>query len=284
MATFLKELVDRVTWEELYDTSCVRTMRPYLKPSFENLFRKIRTLSPEVSPMLLRVERIRWESGVEELCVHGTNGQIDADTGTEVRWGLVYVRWEEWLGMRVEPSALAEFGAASVVAACMCEMAPEGNSQHLNRKIWRRLAKRPTVFISHAHEDKDEVARPLARALERAGLEVWFDEDELVIGDSLRKQIATGILRAKCAVIVLSKSFFKKAWTERELAGIVSMETSRKCQIMPIWHDVTAKEVAAYDPSLADKLALSTHTLTIEAIAQRIEEAVSLRTTRRRSS
>ena len=45
------------------------------------------------------------------------------------------------------------------------------------------------VFISHASEDKDEVARPLAVLLTRAGLQVWLDEGELVVGDSLRRSI-----------------------------------------------------------------------------------------------
>ena len=43
------------------------------------------------------------------------------------------------------------------------------------------------VFISHASEDKEEVARPLAEALRKNGLSVWYDEFELKIGDSLRR-------------------------------------------------------------------------------------------------
>lgn len=35
------------------------------------------------------------------------------------------------------------------------------------------------VFISHASEDKDTVARPLAKALSGTGLSVWFDEFEM---------------------------------------------------------------------------------------------------------
>ena len=35
------------------------------------------------------------------------------------------------------------------------------------------------VFISHASEDKDEIVRPLAHALQSEGLSVWYDEFEL---------------------------------------------------------------------------------------------------------
>jgi hypothetical protein len=53
------------------------------------------------------------------------------------------------------------------------------------------------VFISHATEDKDEVARPLAQALHNAGLRVWLDENELQLGDSLRAKIDHGLANAR---------------------------------------------------------------------------------------
>lgn len=49
------------------------------------------------------------------------------------------------------------------------------------------------VFISHAGEDKQDVARPLSEALTAAGLRVWLDEDELRLGDSLRGKIDQGL-------------------------------------------------------------------------------------------
>ncbi len=49
------------------------------------------------------------------------------------------------------------------------------------------------VFISHASEDKDDVVRPLAHALQDRGLAVWYDEFELRIGDSLRRKIDRGL-------------------------------------------------------------------------------------------
>ncbi|NDV24717.1 DUF1883 domain-containing protein [Desulfovibrio sp. JC022] len=49
------------------------------------------------------------------------------------------------------------------------------------------------VFISHASEDKDEIVRPLATALINEGLNVWYDEFTLRIGDSLRQKIDKGL-------------------------------------------------------------------------------------------
>lgn len=66
------------------------------------------------------------------------------------------------------------------------------------------------VFISHASEDKDCVVRPLAHALRIKGLNVWYDEFELKIGDSLRRKIDQGLSRSRFGIVVISRSFIKK--------------------------------------------------------------------------
>lgn len=72
------------------------------------------------------------------------------------------------------------------------------------------IPKEWDVFISHSHEDKDEIVRPLAHALQELGLQVWFDEFELRIGDSLRRKIDQGIARSAFGVVVLSSAFFAR--------------------------------------------------------------------------
>ena len=64
----------------------------------------------------------------------------------------------------------------------------------------------PDFFISHASEDKDEVARPLALELRKHGFNVWFDEFELRVGDSLTKKINAGLARSRFGVVVLSEA------------------------------------------------------------------------------
>ena len=131
-----------------------------------------------------------------------------------------------------------------------------------------------TVFISHASEDKDSVVRPLALALREAGLDVWFDEFELKIGDSLRRKIDAGLSRSRFGVVVLSQAFFKKGWTNYELDGLVTKAVTGDQILLPIWHNVSKDEVMAYSPSLADKLARNTATHTIKEIADEIASVV----------
>src|SRR5688572_2886706 len=99
------------------------------------------------------------------------------------------------------------------------------------------------VFISHASEDKDVVVRPLAVALQAAGLRVWYDEFELRIGDSLRRKIDLGLSRSSFGVVVLSQSFFSKGWPNYELDGLVTRAVSGEQELLPVWHNISKQEV-----------------------------------------
>lgn len=134
--------------------------------------------------------------------------------------------------------------------------------------------KKYDVFISHASEDKDDVVRPLAHALSAKNLTVWYDEFELKIGDSLRRKIDKGLANSKFGIVVLSKDFIKKGWTNYELDGIITKAVTGEQVILPIWHNITKKEVIDYSPSLADKLARNTSTYTVEEIAAEIAEVI----------
>lgn len=113
------------------------------------------------------------------------------------------------------------------------------------------------VFISHAWEDKEEIARPLAEALRRKGLRVWYDEFALSLGDSLRRSIDRGLAQSKYGVVILSPHFFAKEWPQKELDGLAAREVSGEKVILPIWHNITADQIGAYLPTLADRVAVS---------------------------
>ena len=115
------------------------------------------------------------------------------------------------------------------------------------------------VFISHAWEDKDTVVRPLAGALLKAGLKIWYDEFTLKLGDSLRRSINCGLAKSKYGIVILSPHFFDKEWPQRELDGLVVREiSSRKPIILPVWHNIDREYIERFSPILADKLGVST--------------------------
>jgi hypothetical protein len=137
------------------------------------------------------------------------------------------------------------------------------------------IVRQYDVFISHASEDKEDVVRPLAIALQSEGLRVWYDEFELKIGDSLRRKIDKGLANSRFGIVVLSKDFIRKGWTNYELDGIISKSVSGEQIVLPIWHNITKQEVIDYSPSLADKVARNTAVYTIEEIATEISEVIN---------
>ena len=66
------------------------------------------------------------------------------------------------------------------------------------------VGRPPKVFISHSKKNVRR-ARRLARALASLGLEVWFDEWELLLGQTITDRIYEGILNADYLIVLLSK-------------------------------------------------------------------------------
>jgi hypothetical protein len=102
---------------------------------------------------------------------------------------------------------------------------------------------------------------------------VWLDEFELTLGDSLRRKIDHGLSRSRYGLVVLSPSFFRKEWPNKELDGLVAREDGREKVVLPIWHNVSAADVVKYSPMLAGKMGVSTsHGL--QHVAERVRDAV----------
>ena len=130
------------------------------------------------------------------------------------------------------------------------------------------------VFISHASEDKEAVALPLAQHLNALGLRVWIDHAELSVGDSLRRKIDSGLSQSKYGVVILSPAFFSKEWPNKELDALVAREDGKEKVILPVWHNVGAGEIINFSPLLADKLSVSTQR-GIAYTAEKIKDAVN---------
>ncbi|EHN5057747.1 TIR domain-containing protein, partial [Escherichia coli] len=152
------------------------------------------------------------------------------------------------------------------------------SSNNFNRQIINKsdetedIIESYDVFISHATEDKDSFVRPLAELLKAKGINVWYDEFSLGWGKSLRKTIDYGLANSRFGIVVLSKSFIKKDWTEYELNGLTAREMSGEDQvILPIWHEVSKSDILKFSPTLVDKMALNTSINTIDEIAEQLE-------------
>lgn len=134
------------------------------------------------------------------------------------------------------------------------------------------------VFISHAFEDKDSFVNELVNELINKGVSVWYDDKDTVWGSSLREEIDRGLRLSKYGIVVLSPSYIAdgKYWTKQELNGLFQMESIESGRILPIWHQLTKKEVANYSPMIADRKAMTTAILTPREIAEEFAKILKI--------
>jgi internalin A len=113
-------------------------------------------------------------------------------------------------------------------------------------------------FISHAGEDKEQVARPLADALKEKGYKVWLDIDTLTLGDRLRRSIEEGLLKSRFGIVIFSPAFFTKEWPLAELDGLFEREfTDNKKVILPVLYNITHDDLRKKSLIIASKVAVS---------------------------
>lgn len=137
--------------------------------------------------------------------------------------------------------------------------------------IKRKREYKYDIFICHASEDKKECADEIAGKLREKGLKVWYDDFVLRIGDSLWRKINEGLKNSMFGIVILSPNFFKKDWPQKELSALATLERDGRKVILPIWHEVSFKDVVKYSPALADRLAAKTEDGIDEAVTKILE-------------
>lgn len=130
------------------------------------------------------------------------------------------------------------------------------------------------VFVSHAWEDKEDFVDEFVLELRKQGLKVWYDTDKLKWGDSMREKIDKGLSKSRYGVVILSPNYIAehKYWTKAELNGLFQVETVNGKTILPIWHNLTKKQVVEYSPIIADRKAMTTALMTPAEIAAELKE------------
>lgn len=130
------------------------------------------------------------------------------------------------------------------------------------------------VFVSHAWEDKESFVDEFVSELRKQGLKVWYDTDKLKWGDSMREKIDKGLSKSRYGVVVLSPDYISehKYWTKAELNGLFQVETVNGKTILPIWHNLTKKQVTEYSPIIADRKAMTTALMTPAEMASELKD------------
>lgn len=90
------------------------------------------------------------------------------------------------------------------------------------------------LFISYASEDRAFVEQ-LIKKLDQYAAHVWYDQREILVGDSIVAKINAGLNRATVIVAILSKSSIGRPWVLREVYSSLGRQLqSAKVSVLPV--------------------------------------------------
>lgn len=130
------------------------------------------------------------------------------------------------------------------------------------------LRKKYDIFISHANKDKLSYVNDLNKVIKKLGINIFYDTDVLSWGDNFKQVILDGTAESEFAIIVISKNFFGREWTERELDEFLAQQNaSGQKTVLPLLYGITFDELKEKYPTLGDIQAITTKDYTKPEIA-----------------
>jgi hypothetical protein len=89
------------------------------------------------------------------------------------------------------------------------------------------------VFLSHNSKDKPWVIK-LKTSLEKEGIKVWLDKDEIRPGDLFAKALEKGIEESRAVALIISPESMSSGWVENEYYRALSLATNGQLQLIPV--------------------------------------------------
>lgn len=130
-------------------------------------------------------------------------------------------------------------------------------------------------FLCHAWDDRRGVAKQLHDLLEAAGVKVWFSEKDLGLGVPMMRAIDKGLAASKIGLVLVTPALLKRLPKE----GVADKELSTLLagnRLVPIVHDTTYVALREVSPMLASRSGLDTSDDSMEVVAAKIAELVSI--------
>ncbi|WP_204365829.1 toll/interleukin-1 receptor domain-containing protein, partial [Microbacterium sp. B24] len=113
------------------------------------------------------------------------------------------------------------------------------------------------LFLCHAWDDRQGVAKELNDLLTGLDVRVWFSEMDVPLGTSLIRKIDKGLASSRAGIVLVTTSMFDSLRND----GIASQELSALLatdRVIPIVHGTTFEELRRVSPLLAARSGLST--------------------------
>lgn len=131
------------------------------------------------------------------------------------------------------------------------------------------------VFLCHAWDDRKEIAKELHDLLESKGVTVWFSEKDVLLGSSLLREIDKGLVKSRVGIVLVTPNFLKRVKGEgiadKELSALLARDL-----LVPIVHNTTYDDLREVSPLLGSRSGLSTKEDTMDNIASKLAELVTI--------
>lgn len=149
--------------------------------------------------------------------------------------------------------------------------------------IRENVEKRPVlpdlrdVFLCHAWDDRKGAAKELYDTLESKGVTVWFSEKDVPLGSSLLREIDKGLTKSRIGIVLVTPAFLERIKGEgiadKELSALLARDL-----LVPIVHNTTFENLREVSPLLGSRSGLSTIEESMEDVAAKIAELVTIET------
>lgn len=114
-------------------------------------------------------------------------------------------------------------------------------------------SRRWDTYIAHSSEDKEEIVSPLADALEKRGIKVWYDKSIVDYGNNILQNMDDGLVNSNSGILILSHAFFQGSYTLEELYALLDDQINNGKKIFLVLHNITKEELRKYSPILATR-------------------------------
>jgi hypothetical protein len=148
----------------------------------------------------------------------------------------------------------------------------------IREAVERQAAAKPDLrdcFLCHAWDDRQGCAKQLHDFLEAKGVRVWFSEKDLGLGVPMMRGIDKGLAASKIGLVLVTPALLGRLPKE----GVADKELSTLLQgnrLVPIVHGTTYAELREVSPMLASRSGLDTSEDSLEVVATKIAELVSI--------
>lgn len=131
------------------------------------------------------------------------------------------------------------------------------------------------VFLCHAWDDRKGAAKELYDLLELKGVTVWFSERDVPLGSTLLREIDKGLSMSRIGIVLVTPSFLKRIQgdgiADKELSALLARDL-----LVPVVHNTTFEDLREVSPLLGSRSGLSTVEESMENIADKIAELITL--------